>query len=136
MRAGLVVPVVNGFAIKLDVERNSIFHSTSGKVPWVFGVGFEPTLVLPMLRTPGSSGYVYRDLNANQRRDDGEPGVGGAIVRRGNETAVADESGRYRVAGDSRQPVTIDEASLPDGWSPNGTGGRDLGVTLSTSVEV
>jgi len=136
VRAGLAVPVVNGFAIKIDAERNSIFHSTSGKVPWVFGVRFEHTLMVPMLRTPGSTGYVYEDLNGNQRRDEGEPGVPGAMVRRGSETAVADASGKYRVGGDSRQPVTIDEASLPDGWSANGAGRGNLGVTLSTAAEV
>ena len=136
MRAGLAIPVVSGFAIKLDAERNSIFHSTSGKVPWVIGVRFEHSLVVPMLRTPGSSGYVYEDLNGNQRRDDGEPGVAGAVVRRGGETAVADGSGKYRIGGESRLPVTLDEASLPDGWSSNGTARGDLGVSLSTSAEV
>ena len=136
IRAGLAVPVVSGFAVKLDAERNSIFHSTSGKVPWVMGVRFEHSLVVPMLRTPGSSGYVYEDLNGNQRRDEGEPGVAGAVVRRGGETAVADAGGRYRVGGESRLPVIIDEASLPDGWSSNGSAHGDLGVSLSTSAEV
>ncbi len=136
MRAGLAVPVTSGFAIKLDVERNSIFHSTSGKVPWVWGLRLEHALVVPMLRTPGTAGYVYEDLNGNQRRDDGEPGVAGAIVRRGSESAVADANGKYRVGGDSRQPITIDEASLPDGWSASTAARGDLGVTLSTSAEV
>ena len=136
MRMGLAVPVVSGFAIKIDAERNSIYHSTSGNVPWVLGIRFEHTLTVPMLRTPGSTGYIYEDVNGNQRRDDGEPGVAGAVVRRGGESAVADASGKYRVGGDSRQPITIDEASLPDGWSSNGSGRGDLGVTLSTSAEV
>jgi hypothetical protein len=89
-----------------------------------------------MLRTPGTSGYVYEDLNGNQRRDPGEPGVPGAIVRRGGETAVADASGKYRVGGDARQLATIDEASLPDGWTASGAGRGDLSVSLSTSAEV
>ena len=136
IRAGLAVPIVSGFAIKIDAERNSIFHSMSGKVPWVLGVRFEHALVVPMLRTPGSSGYVYEDLNGNQRRDEGEPGVAGAVVRRGAESATADANGKYRLGGDGRQPITIDEASLPDGWSSNGAPHGDLGVTLSTSAEV
>jgi len=94
MRAGLAIPLLNGFALKVDAERNSIFHSVSGRVPWIFGARFEHALTVPMLRTPGTSGYVYQDLNGNQRRDSGEPGVSGAIVRRGSETAVADASGK------------------------------------------
>ena len=136
MRAGLAVPLTSGFAIKVDAERNSIFHSTSGKVPWIVGLRLEHALVVPMLRTPGTTGYVYEDLNGNQRRDDGEPGVAGVIVRRGSESSVADGSGKYRVGGDARQPVTIDESSLPDGWSSIGAARGDLGVTLSTSAEV
>ena len=136
MRAGLAIPLMNGFALKIDTERNSIFHSVSGRVRWIFGMRLEHAMTVPMLRTPGTSGFVYEDLNGNQRRDPGEPGVAGAIVRRGSETAVADASGKYRVAGDSRQSVAIDEASLPDGWSPSGVGRGDLGVQLSTSAEI
>jgi hypothetical protein len=136
MRAGFALPIVNGLSLKVDAERNSIFHAPSGHVPWILGVRFEHALTVPMLRTPGTSGYVYEDLNGNQRRDPGEPGVSGAIVRRGSETAVADATGKYRVAGDPRQSVVIDEASLPDGWTANGAGKGDLSVTLSTSAEV
>jgi hypothetical protein len=136
MRAGIAVPIVNGFAFKVDAERNSIFRSVTGGVPWILGVRFEHALTVPMLRTPGTSGYVYEDLNGNQRRDPGEPGVPGAVVRRGGETAVADASGKYRLGGDARQAATIDEASLPDGWSASGTSRGDLAVSLSTSAEV
>jgi hypothetical protein len=136
VRAGFAVPIMNGVALKVDAERNSIFHSLSGRIPWVLGVRFEHALSVPMLRTPGTSGFVYEDLNGNQRRDQGEPGVPGAIVRRSGETAVADASGKYRVGGDSRQPVVIDEASLPDGWSASGAAAGDLSVSLSTSSEV
>jgi hypothetical protein len=136
LRAGLMIPLINGFALKVDAERNSIFHSVSGRVPWIFGARFEHSMTVPMLRTPGTSGYVYEDRNANQRRDAGEPGVAGALVRRGSETSVADASGKYRVSGDPTKPVTIDEASLPDGWAPSGAATGDLAVSLSTSAEV
>jgi len=136
VRGGFAIPIVNGLALKVDAERNSIFHSVSGHVPWILGIRFEHALSVPMLRTPGTSGYVYEDLNGNQRRDASEPGIAGAIVRRSGETAVADASGKYRVGGDPRQPVLIDEASLPDGWSESGAAAGDLSVSLSTSSEV
>jgi hypothetical protein len=135
-RAGLAVPLLNGLALHVGAERNSVFHSTDGHVPWVFGVRIEHAITVPMLRTPGTSGYVFEDLNGNQRRDDGEPGVAGAIVKRGGETAVADQSGKYRVGGDANSLITIDETSLPDGWSANGASRGDLSVSLTTSAEV
>src|SRR5205814_6705301 len=101
VRAGLAVPLLEGFALRIDAERTSIFPSIGGRVPWILGVRFEHALTVPMLRTPGTSGYVYQDLNGNQRRDDGEPGMAGTIVRRGGETAVADENGKYRLGGDA-----------------------------------
>jgi NPCBM-associated, NEW3 domain of alpha-galactosidase len=136
VRAGLAVPIMNGVALKMDVERNSIFHSVSGRVPWIFGVRFEHALTAPMLRQPGTSGYVYEDRNGNQRRDAGEPGVSGVVVRRGGESAVADASGKYRVGGDATKPVMIDEASLPDGWTVSATRAGDLGVSLTTAAEI
>jgi NPCBM-associated, NEW3 domain of alpha-galactosidase len=75
VRAGFALPIVNGLSLKVDAERNSIFHSLNGRVPWIVGVRFEHGLTVPMLRTPGTSGVVYEDLNGNQRRDPGEPGV-------------------------------------------------------------
>ncbi len=136
VRAGFAIPIVNGLALRVDAERNSIFHSLSGHVPWILGMRFEHALSVPMLRTPGTSGYVYEDLNGNQRRDPGEPGVPGAIVRRGSESAVADANGRYRVAGDPRQTISIDEGSLPDGWIASGATDGDLSLSLSTSATV
>ena len=136
VRAGFAIPLISGVALKLDGERNSIFRSAGGRVPWIFGVRLEHSITVPMVRLPGTSGYVFEDLNGNQRRDPGEPGVAGATVSRGGERAVTDANGQYRIAGDSRQPVVIDEASLPDGWTGNGSVGGDLGVTLSTSAVV
>jgi hypothetical protein len=136
VRAGASIPLINGFALKLDVERNSIFRALGGTVPWVFGARFERAVTLPMLRAPGTSGYVFQDLNANQRRDPGEPGVAGAIVRRGSVTAVANDAGKFRVGGDATQALIVDEASLPDGWTGTGASKGDLAVTLTTTAQI
>jgi hypothetical protein len=136
VRAGLAVPLFPGFVLRLDVDRNSIFRVLNGTAPWIFGLRYEQTMRARMLRTPGTSGYVYRDLNANQRRDVGEPGVPGAIVKRGGESAVTDLRGSFRVSGDATRPIQVDETSLPDGWAANGGSNGDLGVTLSSSVEI
>jgi len=132
-----LVPWLGGIRAEGEVQRvHGFFRSTNGRTPWVFGTRIEHTLTLPMLRAPGTSGYVYQDMNGNQRRDRDEPGVAGAMVRRGSETSIADERGKYRVGGDASLPVILDEASLPDGWTGNGSSLGDLGVSLSTSAEV
>jgi hypothetical protein len=136
MRGGISVPLINGFALKLDAERNSIFRTTSGRTPWIFGTRIEHAFTLPMVRTPGSTGYVYQDMNGNHRRDRGEAGVAGATVRRGSELSIADENGKYRVGGDGALPVVVDEASLPEGWTGNGPSRGDLAVSLSRSAQV
>ena len=136
MRGGVSVPLISGFAIKLDAERNSIFRTTSGRTPWIFGTRIEHAFTLPMIRTPGTTGYVYEDMNGNHRRDRGEAGVAGAVVRRGSETSIADENGKYRVGGDGAQPVVVDEASLPEGWTGSAPSRGDLAVSLSRSAQV
>jgi hypothetical protein len=136
MRGGISVPLISGFALKLDAERNSIFRTTSGRTPWIFGTRIEHAFTLPMIRTPGTTGYVYEDMNGNHRRDLGEAGVAGAMVRRGSETSIADENGKYRVGGDGAQPVVVDEASLPEGWTGSAPSRGDLAVSLSRSAQV
>jgi hypothetical protein len=136
VRAGLMVPLLNGFSFKVEAERNTVFHTLSGRAPWIFGARFEHSINLPMIRTPGSSGYVYRDLNGNGRRDVGETGVPGVVVRRGSETAVTNADGKYRLGGDERQFVVVDDPSLPDGWSAAGSSRGDVAVILSSSAEV
>lgn len=136
VRAGVGVPLVQGFALRMNVERNSIFRNVAGRAPWILAARFEHTLAVPMLRRPGVSGYVFQDLNGNLRRDPEELGVSGVIVRRGSESAIADEGGKFRVAGDPGQPVVLDEASLPDGWTSTGAQGGDLPISLSASARV
>jgi hypothetical protein len=86
---------------------------------------------------------VYEDRNANGRRDADEPGVPGAVVRRGAESVVTDQSGRFRFHERSAAPARLDETSLPFGLvinaaalPPPGARRGDIGVIPTAPVEV
>jgi 3',5'-cyclic AMP phosphodiesterase CpdA len=49
----------------------------------------------PASSTSTATGYVYEDLNANQSRDEGEPGISGIRVSNGREIVKTDASGKY-----------------------------------------
>jgi hypothetical protein len=89
-----------------------------------------------MLRRPATSGYVYRDLNGNRRRDPSEPGVRGVVIRRGGENVSTDGRGKYRLAGDLRDRIEVDDASVPSGWTPFISNSGDIGLTATTSAEI
>lgn len=136
VRAGISVPVTEMLAVKFYAERNALFTTAIGRSPWIYALRIEQSARVPMVRRPGSSGYVYRDLNGNQRRDEGEPGVDGAVVTRGGQMAVTDASGKYRLAGDARSSIVLDEASLPLGWVRQTTASRDIAVGSSLNAEI
>jgi hypothetical protein len=136
VHAGISIPITEMFAVKLYSERNPLFMGATGNTPWIFAFRVEHSTRLPMVRSPGSSGYVYRDVNGNRRLDAGEPGMDGVIVRRGGEMAVTDASGRYRLAGDGRTQILVDEGSLPLGWIQLTTGSPDIGVGPTISAEI
>jgi hypothetical protein len=134
-RGGLTVSLPGAVTVRLSVERDPFLHGYGTK-PLIFGVRFQQSLRAPMLRRPATAGYVYRDLNGNRRRDAGEPGVGGVVIRRGAENVTTDARGKYRVAGDLRESIAVDDASLPSGWTPFvGTSG-DIGLAPTTSAEI
>jgi hypothetical protein len=136
VRAGVSVPVTAGLAVKVYAERNPLFTAAAGGSPWVYALRVEHSVRAPMVRPPGSTGYVYRDLNGNQRRDRDEPGVDGAVLNRGGEMTVTDANGKYRLAGDTRASIVLDEASLPLGWVRQSTGSRDIAVGTSLTAEI
>ena len=136
VRAGISVPVTEMLAVRLYAERNALFTTAAGRSPWIYALRIEHSTRVPMVRPPGSSGYVYRDLNGNQTRDEGEPGVDGVVVKRGGEVAVTDASGKYRLAGDARLSIVLDESSLPLGWVRQTTASRDIAVGSSLNAEI
>ena len=136
VRSGLSVPITEMLAVKLYAERNPLFAATASGSPWIFALRIEHTNRVPMVRPPGSTGYVYRDLNGNGKRDHEEPGVDGVVLKRGMETAITDSRGRYRLAGNTRLPIVLDEGSLPLGWIRQASTSPDMAVGASLRAEV
>ena len=136
LSAGMSVPITEMVALKLDAERNPLFVATAGSSPWVLAFRVEHVMRLPMMRAPGSSGYVYRDLNGNQRRDAGEPGVRGALLTRGAEIAITDANGKYRLLGPAGLSISLDESSLPLGWIRQTPTSPDIAVGSNLNAEI
>jgi hypothetical protein len=136
LRTGVALAATERVAVRVYAERNELFMTAGGRSPWIFAVRIEHSTHIPMVRAPGSTGYVYRDLNGNRRRDGGEPGVDAAIVKRGAATAVTDPAGRYRLGGDTRAPIVLDEASLPLGWVGPTEASPDMAVGPSLRAEI
>lgn len=118
LRAGATVPLVGRLALVVDVERNPFFVSSGGG--WTVASKLERALRLPRLARDATTGTVYRDANANGNRDEGETGFAGAIVRRGEDAAVTDVRGRYRLTGRASGAPRLDPRSLPHGWLEGG----------------
>jgi hypothetical protein len=136
MRAGLTMPVNDLLGVKVSAERNPLFTSTPDGSPWIYAMRVEQSSHAPMMREPGTSGFVYRDINSNRKHDAGEPGFEGVTVTRGDESAVTDSRGEYRLTGDARSSIVLDESSLPLGWVRQTSVSPDIAVVSNLSAEV
>lgn len=116
LRAGLEMDLPARTTIRFSAERNPFVVSGVDESPWMYVVGVSRVLSLPRLSESGTRGMVFRDLNGNGRREAGEPGFAGVMLRRGAETAVTDSRGAFLLMGNERQPYEIDARSLPLGW--------------------
>ncbi|MGI9629030.1 MAG: metallophosphoesterase [Longimicrobiales bacterium] len=83
-------------------------------------------------------GLVFEDRNANGRRDDGEPGLGGISVSDQVSVVTTDDSGRFDIAAEGYGLVFV---SQPDGYWVNGpfwraaeTTNVEFGLTAVPSV--
>jgi len=79
----------------------------------------------------GVNGEVFKDLNANGRRDPEEPGLAGirVYVEGGPETRTG-PSGRYRLRGIPEGPAVVraDPAQIPKGYFFTTPNGREIVV--------
>jgi len=115
-RGAVNIALTRGARLQLGVQQDGALRGDAGGPrPSVF-VRFEhsASITVPGLaQTHG--GVVYQDFNNNQRRDSGEPGMSGVLVRRGMETSVTDTEGRYHFPGGTGD-VQLDSRSLASGW--------------------
>jgi len=144
VRLGLTTPLGLGLFLTADVERNPFVVDVGGASRWIAAFKVERGVQVPLAALrPAAQGVVYEDRNANGHRDPDEPGVLGAVVRRGAESVVTDRSGRFRFYDRTDAPARLDETSLPFGLvvnaaalPPPGAKHGDIGVIPTSPVEV
>ena len=141
VRLGLRAPVPGTLVVRLDAEHNPLFLAAASS-GWNFVLKLERPIVV-RARPATMAGMVYEDLNANGRRDAGEPAVTGALVRRGGESVITDANGGFRFFRQTDVPAELDESSLPFGLvaSPanqplRGERRVEIGVTPTAPVVV
>jgi len=115
VRAGFRVPLPASLAFTLEAEHNPLFVSAAAG-GWNVAIKLEyATVVAWMGLRAAARGSVYEDRNGNGRRDSGEPGLAGVLVRRGGQSVVTDAAGRYRFLTRADEPARLDETSLAFG---------------------
>ena len=137
-RGGVSVTLPSDLALSLGLERNPFFRSASGSASWLVSLRLERSAVLPRLGLGSADGTVYQDLDGNDRRDDGEPGMPDVLVRRSGQSARTDVAGRYRFSARVSGEVKLDVSSLPAGWVVNEDvgSGRDFAVVPTSRIRV
>lgn len=111
---------------RLDLARNFMLVVgldyrpwVLGSSPWMTSIGIQRRLnvPLPIPRPPVVDGVVYEDLNGNDHRDPGEPGVPGVLLRLGRSRAITDAHGRFAFTNpqDRGAALRVDAASLASG---------------------
>lgn len=133
------VELPGGFGIGVSAERNP-FLAGSGGTGWFYAIRVDRRTSLPAVAHATTRGVVYVDQNGNGRRDGGEPGYGGAIVRRGMTSGVTDRAGGFELPGADQESATVDPLSLSRGWILGATtraGSRyEIAVVAVAPVEV
>jgi hypothetical protein len=141
LRAGLTALLPADFSATIDAERNPLLATGQGTGAWVVALKLERATRLMRFGDRATRGAVYQDLNGNGRRDAGEPGFAGAVVRRGSSSMVTDQDGRFEFTDNVSGAPQLDVRSLPFGWVASGApafdGGRSaIGVMPTSTVEV
>jgi hypothetical protein len=140
VRAGLEVDLPLSATVRMSAERNPYVVPGAGASDWIYVFGISRAFGLPRLSGGGTRGTVYRDVNGNGKRDGGEPGFAGVMLRRGAEVAVTDNRGSFHLMGNERESYELDARSLPLGWITPSTvvapATRSIGAVALSPIEV
>ena len=143
VRAAAELEVPWNIRLTLDAERNPLFSALGNGSDWSTAIRLTRTTTLPRFFVEqAAEGTVFQDLDADGRRDAGEPGFAAAVVRYGQSHAATDTRGRF--AFEIRQGGTpqLDVRSIPLGWIVTGIvagdkGRRtDIGIAPTSAVRV
>lgn len=104
-----------GVDVNATFERSPFLTDRRGRPAWMFGVRMALSTQLLTTQRPISSGRVFRDLNGNGMREEGEPGVAGVVLEHDRVRATTNRAGEYRVPQSVRGRLSIDPTSIPAG---------------------
>lgn len=137
---GMTAALPMGFSIGVSAQRNPFLLAGTSSGGWLYGLRVGRGTSLPRLSTTESRGVVYKDLNSNGKRDPGEPGVDGVVVRRGFESVVTEHDGSFRFLGVTRDSLNLDPSSLKvgiiAGTARQNGDLREIAVVAVSPVEV
>lgn len=116
-----------GIDLIASLERNPFFRDREGRPQWIAALRLSTsTTVFVPQRLQRVAGVVFEDLNGNGKRDAGERGVPGVVLRQAGVKLVTEADGVYRAPANVRGRLQVDPLGLPDGFVASPRVGRDL----------
>jgi len=114
-RTSVVMTLPGGLDLAFSAERNPYYRDAAGRAGWIAAMRLSAASLVRAASASGDEGVVYADRDGNGRRDPGEDGVPGVVLRRGDARVVSDRDGHYRMPARARGRVRVDQGSLPEG---------------------
>lgn len=114
-RTSMTMALPGGMDLAMSAERNPYYRDRTGRAGWMAAMRLSVSTLLRPVSNSGDQGVVYADRDGNGRRDPGEPGVAGVVLRRGDARVTSDRNGHYRLPARVRGRTRVEQGSLPAG---------------------